>query len=242
MTDDEKKLFTEYYNTKDTAIREKIIDKYMHLPKIITKKYLNKGIEYDDLFQVACMGLINAADRFNPNIGVEFSTFATPTILGEIKKYFRDKGSIIRLPRKIYEVFQKANRIRLKRMEYDGYIPTIEEIAQTLKLEKKELDKCMAYENVINIISLDTPVYNDSSPLINHIVGYEDNAFLILENKDFIKSSIKHLTNEEKRFIIHRYYRNMTQKQISERWNVSQMYISRLERKTLGKLKNLYLK
>ncbi|MBE7037925.1 MAG: sigma-70 family RNA polymerase sigma factor [Ruminococcaceae bacterium] len=243
MQDSENtKLFTEYYNTKDAALREEIINKYMYLAKIITKKYLNKGVEYDDLFQVACVGLINAADRFNPNMGVEFATFATPTILGEIKRYFRDKGSIIKLPRKFYEIFQLANRIRLKRMQYDGYIPTIEEITDALNLEKKDLDSYMSYENFINIISLDSPVYTDDTPLINHVVGYEDDAFLVVENRDFIKFALKHLTNEEKRFIIHRYYRGMTQKQISIKWNVSQMYISRLERKTLGKLKNLYFK
>lgn len=242
MTEDEKKLFDEYFCTKNKDIREKIIEKYMYLPKIITKKYLNKGVEYDDLFQVACVGLINAADRFDPTVGVEFQTFATPTILGEIKRYFRDKGTIIKLPRKIYEVFQKANRIRLKRMQYDGYIPTIDEIAKVLKLGKNEIDDCMVYENIVNIISLDSPVYNGEMPLLNSIVGFDENEFLLIENKDFLKSSIKLLTNEEKRLIIHRYYRCLTQKQIAARWNVSQMYISRLERRTLEKLKNMYLK
>lgn len=242
MTNEEKKLFCDYYNTKDTALREEIINKYMYLAKIITNKYLNKGVEYDDLFQVACVGLINAADRFNPEMGVEFASFATPTILGEIKRYFRDKGSIVKLPRKFYEIFQIANRIRLKKMQYDGYIPTIEEIADALNLDKKDLDSYMSYENFINIISLDSPVYTDDTPLINHVVGYEDDAFLIVENRDFLKFAIKQLTNEEKRFIIHRYYRGMTQKEISQRWDVSQMYISRLERKTLGKLKSMYFK
>ena len=127
-------------------------------------------------------------------------------------------------------------------MQYDGYIPTIDEIAGVLKLGKSEIDNCMLYENIVNIISLDSPVYNGETPLLSSIVGFDENEFLLLENKDFIKSSIKLLTNEEKRLIIHRYYRNLTQKEIAKRWNVSQMYISRLERKTLEKLKNMYLK
>jgi len=127
-------------------------------------------------------------------------------------------------------------------MQYDGYIPTIDEIADVLKLGKNEIDNCMLYENIVNIISLDSPVYNGETPLLSSIVGFDENEFLLLENKDFIKSSIKLLTNEEKRLIIHRYYRNLTQKEIAKRWNVSQMYISRLERKTLEKLKNMYLK
>ncbi|UKI35639.1 MAG: sigma-70 family RNA polymerase sigma factor [Clostridiales bacterium] len=227
---------TNTFAPKTRTRAKKIIEKYMYLPKIITRKYLNKGVEYDDLFQVACVGLINAADRFDPNVGVEFQTFATPTILGEIKRYFRDKGHDYKASaEKFTRCFKKANRIRLKRMQYDRVYSTIDEIADVLKLGKNEIDNCMLYENIVNIISLDSPVYNGETPLLSSIVGFDENEFLLLENKDFIKSSIKLLTNEEKRLIIHRYYRNLTQKKLQKRWNVSQMYISRLERKTLEK-------
>ena len=239
---DDRELFEKYKQTKDLNVRNQIVEKYIYLAESIVKKYINKGIEYEDLFQVACYGLILAADRFDPYAGVKFSTYAVPTVMGEIKRYFRDKGYLIKLPRKIYEVFQKANRIRLARMQFDGYVPTIDEIADVLKLDKKEVSNAMIFESVVNVFSLDKPIYADESTLLYQIIGYEEDGFLIAENKDFVQSLAKKLTREERKLIIFRFYRNLTQRQIAEKWGVSQMYVSRFERKTLEKLKNLYLK
>lgn len=242
MTTQEKKLFEDYIKTRDINLRNEIVEKYVYLADYIVKKYINKGIEYDDLFQVACYGLIMAVERFDLSVGVKFSTYAVPTIMGEIRRYFRDKGYLIKLPRKLYDVFQKANRIRLARMQYDGYVPTIDEIAQVLKLSKKEVSDSMVFESVVNVFSLDSPIYDEETPVLNQIIGYEENGFLVVENREFVRSGIKKLTKEEKRLIILRYYRNKTQREIAKKWGVSQMYVSRLERKTLEKLKNLYLK
>ncbi len=239
---DDDELFNQYKKTKDTSLRNEIIERYMYLADAIVKKYLNKGIEYDDLFQVACFGLVLAAERFDESVGVKFSTYATPTIMGEIKKYFRDKGYLLKLPRKLYDVFQKANRIRLKKMEYDGYVPTIDEIASVLKIEKKDVIDAMAFESVVNVLSFDMPVYDEHSPALSQVIGYEEDGFLVVDNKEFLKYAMENLTTEEKRFIIQRYYRNNSQRTIAQKWQVSQMYISRLERRVLEKLKQLYFK
>lgn len=238
---DDTELFVQYKKTKDTSLRNEIIEKYMYLADAIVKRYLNKGIEYDDLFQVACYGLILAAERFDISIGVKFSTYATPTIMGEIKRYFRDKGYLLKLPRKFYDIFQKANRIRLARMQFDGYVPTIDEIASVLKIEKKDVSDAMAFESIVNVLSIDMPVYDEQSPALSKVIGYEEDGFLVVDNKDFLKFALKSLTTEEKRFIIQRYYRNNTQRAVAAKWGVSQMYISRLERKILEKLKKIYL-
>ena len=100
----DEELFKEYQKGKSLEIRNAIVTKNIYLAEIISKKFINRGIEYDDIYQVACMALIKAIERFNPERGVKFSSFATPTIVGEIKRYFRDKGSIIRIPRRIYEI------------------------------------------------------------------------------------------------------------------------------------------
>ncbi len=238
MTTEDK--LRKYYNTKEISLRNEIVKENLNLCALISKKYSGKGIDYEDIYQVACIGLINAIERFDPDKGYKFVTFATPTIMGEIKKYFRDKGFLIKIPRRIYEVFQMANRIRLSRMEYDGYVPTLDEIAGVLKMSKKELDNCMVFESVVNLVLLDQPVYDDESLPVGHLIGVEDESFLVIENKDFIRSAMKILTYEEKRFVIARYYRCMTQKQIADKNSVSQMYISRLERKVLEKIKKLY--
>ena len=241
MTAEEKKLFEDYKKTQDIALRNKIVEKYIYLVEYVAKKYVNKGIDYDDLYQVGCYGLIMAAQRFDANVGVKFSTYAIPTIMGEIRRYFRDKGYVIRLPRKLYDVFQKANRIRLSRMQYDGYVPTIDEISEVLKLPKKDVSDAMVFESVVNVFSLDKPIYDEEAPALGQIIGYDNDDFLVVENKDFIYSGLKKLTKEERRLIILRYYRNKTQREIAQSWNVSQMYVSRLERKTLEKLKKMYL-
>ncbi len=238
MTTEEK--LRKYNTDKDKSLRNEIVSDNLNLCELIAKKYSGKGVDYDDIYQVACIGLINAIERFDANKGYKFVTFATPTIMGEIKKYFRDKGFLIKIPRKIYEVFQMANRIRLSRMEYDGYIPTLDEIAGVMKMSKKELNNCMVFESVVNLVLLDQPVYDEDSLPVGQLIGVEDENFLVIENRDFIKSAMKILTYEEKRFVISRYYRNMTQKDIAAKNGVSQMYVSRLERKVLEKLKKLY--
>ena len=109
---DEYQIFSEYMKTKDVNIRNKIASQYMYIAEILSKKFINRGIEYEDIYQVACVGLLYAIERFNPERGIRFSTYATPTVLGEIRRYFRDKGSFIKIPRKLYEIFYKAERIR----------------------------------------------------------------------------------------------------------------------------------
>ena len=103
-----KELFNKYSKTKDRALRDELIEKNLYIAEILAKKFMNKGIEYDDLFQVASLGLILTIDRFDISKGFEFSSFATPTIVGEIKRYFRDKGWVIRVPRRIKRPFKKS--------------------------------------------------------------------------------------------------------------------------------------
>ena len=104
-----KELFNKYSKTKDRALRDELIEKNLYIAEILAKKFMNKGIEYDDLFQVASLGLVLAIDRFDVSKGFEFSSFATPTIVGEIKRYFRDKGWVIRVPRRIKDLSKKVN-------------------------------------------------------------------------------------------------------------------------------------
>lgn len=110
---DTKELFRKYRESKDIDIRNRLIENYMYIVDILSKKFINKGIEYEDIYQVGSLGLIYAIDRFDVEKGYEFSSFATPTIVGEIKKYFRDKGWAIRVPRRIQELSKKLTRLKL---------------------------------------------------------------------------------------------------------------------------------
>ncbi len=228
-----------YCRNRDPELRTKILEHYLYLPRLITKRYMNKGVEYEDLFQVACVGLIMALDRFDCARGVRFSTYATPTIIGEVKKYFRDKGFIIKLPRKLYETFRKADRIRLAHEQQGIKSPTVDELAAALQVTDKDVTESLRYTDIANMRSLEETMYNDDINL-SQIIGVEDDRFLVIENHDFLCESMRKLSADEKKLIFQRYYKGKTQKEIADEMGVSQMQVSRLERKVLGKLKSMY--
>ncbi len=239
---EQDELLCSYCRTKNPETRNVIFEKYMPLASVIAKKYVNKGVEYDDLYQVACLGLLLAIDRFDCARGVRFSTFATPTVIGEIKKYFRDKGFIIKLPRRLYEIFRRADRIRLAHEQKNGDMFTTGELAKMLSVTDRDLADALRYTDIMNMRSLEETVYNDSDVGLSQIVGVEEDSFLLIENRDFLCESLRRLDAVEKRILFLRYYKNKTQKQIASELGISQMQVSRIERKVLGVLKRMYFK
>ncbi len=239
---DELELFNTYKEINSKDIRDKIFMKYMYIPEIISKKFLNRGIEYDDIFQIACIGLVNAIDRFDIEKGVKFTSFATPTIIGEIKRYFRDKASIIKVPRRIYEIYQKVNSAKQTLLQETSRVPTVPELVEYLNIDEESIIEAIEYADNSFVQSLEQSLNSDDNTFLYEFIGKEDANLLEIENKDFIEKSFNKLDNIEKDFIEYRYYSNKTQKQIAEIFGVSQMYISRLERKVLQKLKNEYYK
>lgn len=183
------------------------------------------------------MGILFAAERFDPDRGVKFATYATPTVLGEIRKYFRDKGNFIRIPRRLYEVFYKAERIRRSSSEMSNA-----EIARILNLPEKIVDEAYDWGDGSFIKSLEYEAYADGAMSLSNVVGADDKNFLMIENNDFINFCMSHLDDDEREFINYRYNREMSQKEIAEIKNISQMQVSRFERKLLKKLKNLYFR
>lgn len=238
----EEQLFEQYTKTKDKYLKDYIIKKYLYIAEILTKKFLNRGIEYDDIYQVACIGLINAVDRFDISKGVKFSSFATPTIIGEIKRYFRDKANIIRVPRRTYEIYQKINEAKNQLLQTLGRVPKVEEIAKYLRLPEETILEVIESANASSVQSLEQSLYVDDDLELRELIGEEDEEFEKIEIKDFIEKSLNHLNEAEKKFIKQRYYNKKTQKQIAELLGVSQMYISRMEKRVLDKLKRMYLK
>ncbi|WP_312814771.1 SigB/SigF/SigG family RNA polymerase sigma factor [Sedimentibacter sp.] len=236
-------LFLLYHETRDIEVRNQIFEKYKYMAEIISRKYNNKGIEHDDIFQIACMGLIYAIERFDITKGFEFTSFATPTILGEIKKYFRDKGWSIKVPRKIQEISKKVNdysnilSIELNRA------PTIKEIAEYIDSSEEEVLEAFEAGKMFNSQSLDEKFDNsaDESDLtLMDVMGQDDKHFAIIENEDFIKKSMEKLNELEKEIIVKRFYLNKTQSEIAKELNISQMTVSRIEKKSLEKLRMEY--
>lgn len=238
----EEQIFAEFQKTGDKGLRDEIVNRYLYIAEILTKKFLNRGADYDDIYQVACIGLIHAVERYDVTKGVKFTSFATPTIVGEIKRYFRDKGNIIRIPRRIYEIYQKVNQARQVLCQKLGRSPTVEEMAAYLNVPEETVLEVIESSNVTGIQSLEQAVYAEDETALHEIIGEVDSTFEKIENRDFIERSLKDFNEAEKEFIKQRYYYKKTQKQIADILGVSQMYISRMEKKILDKFKRLYHK
>ncbi|MDK8281310.1 MAG: SigB/SigF/SigG family RNA polymerase sigma factor [Peptoniphilus lacrimalis] len=240
LTKEEKKeLFLEYYKTKDQDLRTILIEEYLYIAEILSRKYIGKGIDYDDIYQVASIGLIYSVDRFDPTKGYEFSSFATPTIIGEIKKYFRDKGWTIRVPRRIQELSKKIMIAKNKLSQEYQRTPTVEDIAEFLNASPEEIIESMEASKVYTPQSLDI-VYDsgdDKKMSLQDLIGEDEKYFDKIDLKDFLLKSMKNLNEVEKTILIDRYFNKKTQIVIAKKLNISQMTVSRIEKKVLEKMR-----
>ncbi len=232
-------LFREYKEDPTKGKRNCIVDKYLYLAEIISRKFLNRGIDYDDIYQIACVALIKAVERFDPGKGVKFVSFATPTILGEIKRFFRDKGSVIRIPRRIYEIYKKVNHAKEQLSFELNRAPRVDEIAEFLKLDEETILEIIESWSVYNVRSFDQTVFEGDDVEYHETIGEDDSTFEKIENRDFLERSMDRFNEAERKFIKMRYYGNKTQKAIADKLGVSQMYVSRMERKVLEKFRRI---
>ncbi|WP_313756641.1 SigB/SigF/SigG family RNA polymerase sigma factor [Tissierella sp.] len=235
-----KNLFKYYSKNRDKDTRDKLIEKHIYIAEILSKKYANRGIEYDDIYQVACIGLIYAIDRYDIDKGYEFSSFATPTIIGEIKKYFRDKGWTIRVPRRIQELSKKINNAKVFLSQQLQRSPTIEDIANYLNYSEEEILEAMEASKVYTPQSLDvTYDSNNEDKDVNlaDLIGEEDQYFSRIEDNDFLVKTMEKLNDIEKQILIERYFNKKTQVAIAKTLDISQMTVSRIEKKVLDKLR-----
>lgn len=240
--EDNDELFALYKEERNVAVRNEIVNRYTYLAEIISRKFLNRGVEYEDIYQVACIALIKAVERFDPEKGFKFVSFATPTIVGEIKRYFRDKSSAIRIPRRIYELYQKVNMAKDHLSQELNRTPKVDEIAAYLNIKPENVLEIVESWNVYNIQSFDQSAYNDDDIELHETIGDNDTEFERIENKDFLEKSISKFNEAEREFIRLRYFDRKTQKEIAERMGVSQMYISRLEKKVLERFRRMLYK
>ncbi len=238
-------LFMKYKETKDIEIRNELIQRYLYIADILVKKYVNKGIEYDDLYQVASLGLIQAVERYDLGKGFEFGSFATPTILGEIKRYFRDKGWAIRVPRRSQEISQKLQSAKEKLSQELQRTPKVSELAVYLDTTEDEILQAMEASSVFEINSLNQKYDNDGSDRdlkLEEALGVGDHNFRRLENQDMIKKVLALMPHVEKEVFVQRFLQEKTQGEIAKMMQVSQMTISRMEKKIINRFKDEMVK
>lgn len=221
-------------------VRDKLIEHHIYIAEILAKKYVNKGIEYDDLFQVASLGLIYAIDRYDIDKGFEFSSYATPTIVGEIKRYFRDKSWVIKVPRRIQELSKKVNTARVDLSQELQRNPSIDDIANYLDISSEEVIEVIDASQVYSPQSLDKTLdssNDDKDVSFGDLLGFEDKNYESIETMDFIKKTMDKLKDVEKKILVYRYFDKRTQISIAEELGVSQMTVSRIEKKVLKKFR-----
>lgn len=240
-----KELFQKYFNEKDKDIRDILIEEHLYISEILAKKYAGRGIEYDDIFQVASMGLIYSVERFDPSKGFEFSSFATPTIIGEIKKYFRDMGWTIRVPRRVQELSKKINNAKVSLAQQYQKTPTVSEIADYLGITSEEVLEVMEASKVYTPQSLDLTYEgsgDDREVNLADLIGNDEEYFSKIELNDFLQRAMEKFNDVEKTILIDRYYHKKTQVSIAEKLGISQMTVSRIEKKVLEKMRKEVVK
>ncbi|MEP6696090.1 MAG: RNA polymerase sigma factor SigF [Pseudonocardiales bacterium] len=222
--------------------RDRLVELHLPLVEYLARRFRNRGEPYDDLVQVATIGLIKSIDRFDLDRGVEFTTYATPTIVGEVKRHFRDKGWTIRVPRRLQELKLSLAKATAEVSQRQGRSPTVAELAKHLDLSEEEILEGLQSANAYSAVSLDAPDGSDEdSPAVADSLGTVDDALEGVEYRESLKPLLEQLPPREKRILLLRFFGNKTQSQIASEIGISQMHVSRLLARTLAQLRESLL-
>ena len=237
-------LFTQLVAAHSSAIdrsraRGELVELHLPLVEHCARRFLNRGEPYEDLVQVGTIGLIKAVDRFDTERGVEFSTYATPTILGEIKRHFRDRGWAIRVPRRLQELRMAITSVTAELSQELGRSPTPREVANHLRLGVEEVLEGMESANAYATLSIDAgDDGEDGLGSVLSTLGTIDEALDHVELRESIRPLLERLPERERQIVMLRFFRQMTQSQIAEEVGISQMHVSRLLTRTLAELRD----
>ena len=233
-----RELFAQLAAGADPAVRDELVRMHLPLVEYLARRFRNRGEPLEDLVQVATIGLIKSIDRFDLDRGVEFSTYATPTIVGEIKRHFRDKGWAIRVPRRLQELKLTLTKATGELSQTLGRSPTVSELATHLSLTEEEILEGLESANAYSAVSLDaTDSGDDDSPAVSDSLGMIDEALEGVEYRESLKPLLDKLPPREKKILVLRFFGNMTQSQIAAELGISQMHVSRLLARTLAQLR-----
>jgi RNA polymerase sigma-B factor len=219
-------------------LRDRLVEMHLPLVEHLARRFRNRGEPLDDLIQVATIGLIKSVDRFDTQRGVEFSTYATPTIVGEIKRHFRDRGWAVRVPRRLQELRLQLTTATGELSQEQGRAPTVAELARRLKISEEDVLEGLESANAYSTLSLDVPEQGDEdAPAVVDSLGSEDDALEGVEYRESLKPLLERLPPREKKILLLRFFGNMTQSQIAAEIGISQMHVSRLLARTLAQLR-----
>jgi RNA polymerase sigma-B factor len=235
-----RSLFTQFRNSGGSAPRDELVVLHLNLVRYLASRFANRGEALEDLIQVGTLGLIKAIDRFDTGRGVEFTTYATPTVIGEIKRYFRDKGWAVKVPRRLQELNLAVNR-KLDLLSTSlGRSPTVADLASALGVTDEDIIEAQELGQAYNLLSLDSELAAEgdkkAATLLDYL-GAEDPEMALLEDKALLEKAFAVLDRRERVILYLRYFENVSQSEIAARLSVSQMHVSRLQQRALEKMK-----
>ncbi len=226
-------LVARYIHSRDPDLRDEVVRAYLPAARSVARKFAGRGVDEDDLFQVASLAMVKALDRFDPEKGVKFVSYVIPSMVGEVRNYFRDSARLIRLPRRGVQLAAQVNRARGELEQALGRSPRADEIANRLNVRLEDVLEALEIYNH-RTISLDS---EDEETPIENFVGAEDAALEAFETSEQLAGAMSALSERERSVIRMRFFENLSQRQIAEKLNLSQMTVSRVERQALDALK-----
>ena len=239
MAESDKLLLRRYHEEGDLAAREQLIEQYMSLVRSLARRYSYRGEQLEDLVQIGAIGLIKAIDRFDVNRGVELTTYATPNIIGEIKRHFRDRGWAVRVPRGLQELNVQLSRLVEQLTVQLSRSPTIPELAKAAGVEEEEvleaLESGRAYTSLSLSVGGGGGDDDDLDPLES--LGTEEHQYEVSEDRAVLAPGFKALDERERKILQLRFFEGLTQSQIAQQVGISQMHVSRLIRRSLEKIR-----
>jgi len=235
----ERILWARFVKDRDPAIREELVRRYLPFAKNLALRYRGASESFDDLLQVASLGLVNAIDRFDPERGAPFTAFASPTILGELKRHFRDRVWTVRVPRGLHDRMAEVEKAISELTVQLQRSPSVPEIAERLEVDPTDVLEVLEANHNRRPLSLDRPVGgedSEESPAAEW-VGDEDSGYELVEDKLALEGALPHLDERERLVLQLRFVEDLTQSQIAERIGHSQMHVSRILRRTLERIR-----
>lgn len=229
--------FEEFAETRDERVRAELIEAHIGLAEYLARRFSNRGEPLDDLVQVASTGLIKAVDRFEPERGLQFSTYATHTIVGELKRHFRDKGWAVRVPRRMQELHLRLNTVTSTLGQELGRSPTIAEVAEAAEVSEEEVLEAMEAGQAYRFTSLDAPAPGEEGGSLAGTLGEEDDEMIDAERRATLGPLIQTLPERQQNIVHLRFFEGMTQSEIASRMGISQMHVSRLLARSLDQLR-----
>lgn len=231
-------LLAQYALSRAPDLRDAIVEAYLYIAEIVARKFSGRGVDYDDLYQVAALALVKGIERFDAGKGIKFASFITPTMVGEVKNYFRDRSRTIRLPRRSAQMARELREAKAKLEQALGRSPKVSELAEAMGVTEADVLEAMELGNAMTPASLDAQVAEeDSETPLSNFLGFNDTGYSDFERNDMLERAMSSLDARQRAVIIARFFEGMSQREVAAKLDISQMTVSRIERQALEKLR-----